>query len=150
MNGPAELQKPNYYTYITTSSSGLSFHKWADFSYGKQVNMLFFFFLLLLQTLSQRPSYSRRGFFLMQSKVFLKCNFNITNVEFNVSTSLLPTYKNRRISLLPRLVVLSWATRFEIHTNPSSPSLTTQRTVVTKHDFFSSPSPIIQNILFFP
>lgn len=101
------------------------------------------FFLLLLQTLSQSHSYGSQRF-------FFKCNLNITNVEFNVSTSLLPTPKNRRISLSPRLVILSWATRFEMHTSPSSSSLTAPRTVVTKTDFFSSPSPTIQNIVFPP
>lgn len=35
-----------------------------------------------------------------------------------------------------------------MHTSPSSLSLTAQRTVVTKTDFFSSPSPTIQNIFF--
>lgn len=139
MNDPVELQKLNYYNYITTSRSGLSFHKWADFCHGEQVNMLF----------SSSPTAdSEPEPVLWQSKIFFKCNLNITNVEFNVSASLLLTHKNRRISLSPRLVILSWATRFEMHTSPLS--LTTQRTVVTKPKFFSSPSPTTQNIFFFP
>lgn len=94
MNGPVELQKLNYYTYIPTSHSGLSFHKVADFCHGKQVNMLVIF-LLLLQTLSENLSYGSQFLFFFNATLTLQ----MLNLMSVLSSS--PLIKNVRMEDFP-------------------------------------------------
>lgn len=80
---------------------------------------------------------------------FSKCNFNITNVEFHFSTSLLPAPKSGRISLPPRLAIPVWATWLEMHQKFFVIFIHSSKDSCDKKtNFFSSPSPTIQNFFF--